>query len=135
MKAYSFKLKKNDMFIIHFLNDEIATLATDELNPCPPTDVKWIKSSNTIIRLNDFPHKLHFSTCLVEKEDINYFLNLRIIEEVKNHIGKNYNLYILQKEWTDFIEIGIGCYTGYGKEIHEYGQSIIDRYLNLKAFW
>jgi hypothetical protein len=152
MKAYDIELKRHDIFCLYSL-DGIVTLITDEENPYPCSKSIWDKTTNTFspsytvtqhtyngvvanLRTHN-PDKVIFPTYAVPKEDFNEFLSVHIPPTLELSLKWecDKNLYILHKEWSDIIEVGFGCYKDNGTKIHEVAQSILDRYLRLKAFW
>lgn len=139
MKAYTLKLKRNDLFCTYLLDDKI-TLVTDEKNPYPCTKTKWDNKTKQFSGLSTppfNPDKMVYPTYAVHKTEFNDFLLCHVPPLIENALKFNNdnNLFFPIKEWDDIIELGMAGIKGYTDYNYEFVQNIVNRYLKLTPFW
>lgn len=142
MKVFDIRLDHRDMFIVYFRDNQI-TLVTDKNCPFPRTSTLWDKATNTFSKhppYYDCYDKVYFPTYAIPKEDINDFFTIHIMELIKygadqGILKTDTNILILTKECGDVFEVGFGLHQGEHPVIHQFAQTIVDRYMKLKVFW
>lgn len=137
MQAYDVPIKRNDIFLFYFPKGKI-TLVTDPVHPASSGARLWSKGKGFGAR-GKFSMRIAISPTKMRQKDLDSFLDANIMAIVtsldKNTIKTN-NIFVAYKPVSKkFIEVGLFSYEGYGDTIFEKWNSIVNRYLRLKAFW